>query len=358
MQGRQKTADRRQQIVEATLELLATEPLEGLSTRQIAKRLDVSQPALFRHFLSKEELLLAVIAHSRAQLEQAVTEVIAAPGPAEQLRLLARRLLGHVTQHPGLPRLLVSARSSAGGQGAGARRQLVSMQVSLATELFREGQRGGAFRADVPPRDAAVAFAGLIQGAVLQWQIAGRAYPLEAAPARMLDVLLEGMRPSGGDSAHAAPPAAAPPPASGLTHLDVRPILAGGTDPLESILSAIAATQSPGLVSLTVPFRPAPLIALLTRRGHQLQEELDGGLWTIDVLLGGARLEDLRALEAPGPLERVLTATAALDPGDAYLARLPQHPRLLLPHLERRELAFEILDEPGGSALLRVWRRS
>ncbi len=65
---------------------------------------------------------------------------------------------------------------------------------------------------------------------------------------------------------------------------------------------------------------------------------------------------DLRDLPAPEPLERVLEACGRLEPGDSLRARTPRFPRMLLPHLERRGLRFEVEEEPDGSALVRIWR--
>ena len=67
-------------------------------------------------------------------------------------------------------------------------------------------------------------------------------------------------------------------------------------------------------------------------------------------------IEDLRDLEAPQPLERILAATAKLAPGEAYSARVPRYPRLLLPRLEERGLLYEVYEEPNGTALVHVRR--
>ena len=45
---------RREQIVEAALDLLAEMPLEQLTTQRIAERLGLSQAAVFRHFGPRE----------------------------------------------------------------------------------------------------------------------------------------------------------------------------------------------------------------------------------------------------------------------------------------------------------------
>ena len=42
--------------------------------------------------------------------------------------------------------------------------------------------------------------------------------------------------------------------------------------------------------------------------------------------------------------------------GDVLIARVPRFPRLLLPHLEERGLAWEVHEEADGTALVHVRR--
>lgn len=78
--------------------------------------------------------------------------------------------------------------------------------------------------------------------------------------------------------------------------------------------------------------------------------------WSVAVLHAQApEILDLRDLEAPEPLERILHAAAGLAPGAALLARTPRVPRMLLPQLERRGLEWRVGEEPDRSGL--VWVR-
>jgi len=65
---------------------------------------------------------------------------------------------------------------------------------------------------------------------------------------------------------------------------------------------------------------------------------------------------ELRELEAPEPMQRILEAAAKLAPGAALLARTPCYPRLLFPQLEGRRLAWAAVEEPDGSGLVYVRR--
>jgi len=61
---------------------------------------------------------------------------------------------------------------------------------------------------------------------------------------------------------------------------------------------------------------------------------------------------DLRNLEAPEPMEKILIACARLNTGEFFLAHLPHRPNLLFPHLESRGLSWCVHEAPDQSALV------
>jgi len=67
---------------------------------------------------------------------------------------------------------------------------------------------------------------------------------------------------------------------------------------------------------------------------------------------------DLRDLEAPEPMEKVLTACAQLGAGEFYLAHVPCVPVILFPHLKARDLSWWVHEEADQSALLLVRREA
>ena len=63
---------------------------------------------------------------------------------------------------------------------------------------------------------------------------------------------------------------------------------------------------------------------------------------------------DLRNLEAPIPMEKVLLACSQLDTGEFFLAHLPHVPIMLFPHLESRGLQWWVHEESDQSALVLI----
>lgn len=352
------SADRQQQIAKALVGLLADQPLETVTTRQIAQAVGLTQPGLFRHFRSRDAIVQAALGQMRAEIGALAQTILAQPLPAQgRLQALARGLASHIELHPGLPRLLFRDVALLGpAQDRPLVLGLVSMLRALVAELVRAAQAEGQVAAQVDATRAARLFVALLQGVLLQWQLDGRAQALAPQVEQLLAFWLAGLH-SGEPRAEVAPQQPSPPSAA-LVLLDVRPILQGGVDPLDAILAALARLPDDGLLKIRAPFRPAPLLTLLAGKGLRAEVLAVGsGVWEVEVLAPLAPPPvDLRDLEAPLPLEQVLLATGYLQAGEAALFRVPRVPVALLPHLHARGVGHAILEELDTSALLHLRR--
>jgi len=67
---------------------------------------------------------------------------------------------------------------------------------------------------------------------------------------------------------------------------------------------------------------------------------------------------DLRGLEAPEPMEKVLIACAQLNAGEFFLTHLPHRPNMLFPHLESRGMSWWVHEEPDQSALVLIRKKA
>ncbi len=350
------TEARREEIVAAALRLLGERSVDTLTTRDIAAAIGVTQPGLFRHFRTREEIILAVVEHAQVSLGRIAGASLARQDDnAGRLLTLGMALLAHVEANPGLPRLLFLSTGDP-GPVRDALAALVTAQGRVVAGLVRAGQEAGELDPAVDADAAAAVLVGTIQGAVLRWDAEGRPAGL---PPRFPPLYAVWARALGVGVARAAPKRAeAASPGRRLGFLDLAPILAAGTDPLDTVVRTLHAAPTGGLVVLRAPFRPAPLLALLPGLGHHVRvEPIAAEGWLVWVGVGGAvEVEDLRELEPPEPLERALRVGSALQAGGWWFAHLPRVPRMLLPHLDGRGLAHVEVVLPDGSAVLAMGR--
>jgi AcrR family transcriptional regulator len=78
------TTKQHDKILESACELYLSDGLEGFSMRKLAKTVGVTAPALYRHFGSKEEVLMAVMAEAYRMFAQYLYRALGGRTPEER----------------------------------------------------------------------------------------------------------------------------------------------------------------------------------------------------------------------------------------------------------------------------------
>lgn len=365
MASRLSSDERRTQVARKALELLAEVSPERLTTRSVARAAGVSQPALFRHFASREAILEAAIEFAGEELQAAVAAALpeGAP-PRAAIHSLVETLFAFAAKWPGLPRLFFYRAAEAEASFQGPLELLVQRQERLVVEWLRASE----LPAQLDAERAAELLIATLQGELLRKRLHPRdpegASAASDEAARVTSLVghwwagLEAGRPARLQRGAEAPTPPTPSPGAQLVVLDTRPLLDAGTDPFEEVMATLANIGARGTLLLAVPFRPAPLISVLTARGFQTELLQEAGL--VLLLVRGSEappFHDLIDLEAPEPMEFVLVHSTALQPGEGLIVRLPRHPALLLPHLAERGLQVALAPLPESPGVLLLVQR-
>lgn len=167
--------ERKVVTVEAVVELAAEKNPSEITTAAIAKRMNLTQGAIFRHFPNKGAIWQAVMEWVAERLLARVDKAIAAAEtPLAALEAVFLTHIEFVSDHPGVPRMLFGelqrAEDSAAKRMA---RTLIQKYGERLTELIENGKKQGQIARDVDTSAATTLFIGSIQGLVMQALLAG-----------------------------------------------------------------------------------------------------------------------------------------------------------------------------------------
>ena len=174
-------------------------------------------------------------------------------------------------------------------------------------------------------------------------------------------------------------------PETARIHLDVREDLRAGREPFARIMETVDALRPDGVLVLRAPFEPLPLYHVLARRGFAHWTESGAaddwlvwfyredatanpgaGLSSRATTMGSAggappvaastvRL-DVRGLEPPLPMVRVLEAVEALATGQRLEILHHRRPIFLYPQLEERGCRHATDEPEPGLVRITIWR--
>jgi uncharacterized protein (DUF2249 family) len=158
-----------------------------------------------------------------------------------------------------------------------------------------------------------------------------------------------------------------------VVEVDVREDLRRGEEPFARIMAAVKALAPAEVLVVRAPFEPVPLYDVLGRRGlAHWTEQCGPGDWRVwfhrDTAVpapgaatvtapADARALDVRGLEPPLPMVRVLERLDTLEPGDALTVLHERRPLFLYPQLDERGFQHET-DEPEPGLVRIVIRRA
>lgn len=142
--------------------------------------------------------------------------------------------------------------------------------------------------------------------------------------------------------------------------LDVRESLRRGEEPFARIMTTVKALAADEAMLLRAPFEPVPLYRVLGGLGfaHWTERHAsdDYEVWFYrNATAAPARL-DVRGLEPPQPMVRVLEALDALPPGGSLEVVHDRRPVFLYPQLDDRAFIHETDEPEPGVVRIRIRR--
>lgn len=193
---RQSADTRREETVEAVIQLAGEQGPDGITTQAIASRIGVTHGALFRHFPDKAAIWRTVFDWLGIRLGLVADAAIATGGtPLEMLERLFHAQVAFVTDHPGVPRILFhELQRPAGSPLQALARNIVGGYRERLKTLFRRAKEAGELPSGLDEEAAAVLFVGTIQGLVVQSTLFSGALDMREAAQRIFPLLLDGFR--------------------------------------------------------------------------------------------------------------------------------------------------------------------
>lgn len=188
--------ERRAVTVEAVVELAAEQNPSDITTAAIAKRMGLTQGALFRHFPNKDAILQAVMEWVADRLLSRVDKALrVAPSPLAALEGMFMAHVDFVIEHPGVPRMLFGELQRAEETGPKRMVQaLIHRYGERLRHLLEEGKALGELDTHLDTEASAILFIGTVQGLVMQSLLAGDIGRMREDAARVFAIYQRGIR--------------------------------------------------------------------------------------------------------------------------------------------------------------------
>lgn len=189
---------RQREIIEHAIGLIARRGIQELTIRNLAKEIGISDPAIYRHFESKQQILLGVFdileQETLGRLESGTVagqEAVAASA-REVLAKNFRTLFARLASAPELSAVVFADEVFLNDKQLAARvRALMHRMLAAIEHLLARAAEANEVRRDLPSATLAIMLVGAVRLVVRRWHLEQYGFDLESEGANVVDAFLK-----------------------------------------------------------------------------------------------------------------------------------------------------------------------
>ena len=202
----QKKALRKQQILQAAVEVFGKSSFENANISEIARRAGVAEGTIYQYFRNKQDLFFSIPRErTKAFSDELDQHLQGVTDPREKIRRFVWYYLYFFKTNPDYARsLMLEMRVSRDFRKSGSYKGIRRF-TSQALEILREGQEQGIIRRDIDLYLSRQLLLGILEHVVTRWLLKGEREDMLKYHDALSDLVLNGVCvQAGGDGATAA----------------------------------------------------------------------------------------------------------------------------------------------------------
>lgn len=162
------------EIIEAAAVLIGEKGIQNLTTRNLAAKIGFSEPALYRHFKNKTEILKSLLLFYKEKLAKGLYEITSSNiSGLEKIRQMMSFQFNHFTKNPAVIMVIFSETSFQNESVlANTVSEIMQQKKTAVAKIIDEGKQDASIRNDVGTDQTTTVIMGSMRFLVLRWRLA------------------------------------------------------------------------------------------------------------------------------------------------------------------------------------------
>ncbi len=183
-----KFTERQQQIVETAIKLIADKGIQNLTTKNIALEIGISEPAIYRHFSSKLEILKAVITNFQIKMQPASEKLKEFSNSISKIESFILEHLKIINLNPDFAKVIFSEANFQNEENLILKmNNMMNQSHKILETIVQSGQKKDEIRSDINSLSIVRMIIGSMRLLVTQWSMSGMIFNLETEGKQLCD---------------------------------------------------------------------------------------------------------------------------------------------------------------------------
>lgn len=172
--------ERQKEIITVALNLISEKGIQGLTIKNLSKEIGISEPAIYRHFDSKTDILIAILDFFKKNTERILKDELSNNGDA--IIKLEHLFLNHFATLYNTPSMVsvIFSEEIFRNEPLLIKKltEVIATNDKILTTIILEGQNNGEIRSDIEAKDITIILMGSLRFFVKKWQFSDFSYNL------------------------------------------------------------------------------------------------------------------------------------------------------------------------------------
>lgn len=184
--------ERQLEIIEAAGRILTKSGVSGLTIKNLAKAMNFSESAIYRHFTSKEEIIIAMLSYLSHSMDVRYSKAISSiPGTTEKFVSLFQNQFAFFKQNPHFVVAVFSEGLMEESQRINdAISRIMSVKMKHLLPIIKEGQEKGVFINNIGAEELLHVVMGTFRLQMFKWRMSSFKFDIEQVGNEMIQVIL------------------------------------------------------------------------------------------------------------------------------------------------------------------------
>lgn len=185
-------SDRQFEIIEAAGKILSTAGVSGLTIKNLAQAMKFSESAIYRHFDSKEAIIVAMLDYLAENMDERLNEVITTQkNPKENLEAIFLNQFAFFSKNPHfLVAVFSDGLMEASQKINAAILRIMQVKMKHLMHVIMQGQQQRFFTNAITTEELIHIIIGSFRLQMFKWRIANFQFDIERQGKNMLDAIL------------------------------------------------------------------------------------------------------------------------------------------------------------------------
>lgn len=190
------TSQRKEYIILHAIELINENGIHNVSTKEIAKRLNISEGLIFKLYPKKSDLIYEVLERfSHYDKDIFYTALDKNENAIEAIRFYIISFMVYYENYPAITSVYQAYDSLKGDSALELRaKDIYFNRIGYLNTMLEKAQKGGFIKETSNTEDIATIISSIIRGLCLKWRLSGYGFSLKEKAIEAVDLVLEAIK--------------------------------------------------------------------------------------------------------------------------------------------------------------------